>query len=90
MADHFIFIFYIYLFILSTIGYGFIFSKFINKELFQLNIGYQGIVGFFFLSLISMLTSYFVSHNFIFNSIIHLIGLSFFLYIFFQFKDKEN
>ena len=90
MADHFIFVFYIYLFILSTIGYGFIFSKFINKELFQLNIGYQGIVGFFFLSLISMLTSYFVSHNFIFNSIIHLIGLSFFLYIFFQFKDKEN
>ncbi len=90
MADHFIFIFYIYLFILSTIGYGFIFSKFINKELFQLNIGYQGIVGFFFLSLISMLTSYFVSHNFIFNSLIHLIGLSFFLYLFFQFKNKEN
>ena len=48
MPDHIIFIFYIKLFIFSTIGYGFIFSRFINKELFVLNIGYQGIIGFFF------------------------------------------
>ena len=49
MPDHIIFIFYIKLFIFSTIGYGFIFSRFINKELFVLNIGYQGIIGFFFI-----------------------------------------
>ena len=90
MPDHIIFIFYIKLFIFSTIGYGFIFSRFINKELFVLNIGYQGIIGFFFLSLISMLTSFFVSHNFYFNSLIHLIGLSFFLNFYLKSKNKND
>ena len=90
MPDHIIFIFYINLFIFSTIGYGFIFSRFINKELFVLNIGYQGIIGFFFLSLISMLTSFFVSHNFYFNSLIHLIGLSFFLNFYLKSKNKND
>ncbi len=90
MSEHFIFIFYIYLFILSTIGYGFIFSKFVNKELFQLNIGYQGIIGFFFLSLISMFTSYFLPHNFTFNIFIHLLGVSFFVYLFYKSTNKEE
>ena len=90
MPDHIIFIFYIKLFIFSTVGYGFIFSRFINKELFVLNIGYQGIIGFFFLSLISMLTSFFVPHNFYFNSLIHLIGLSFFLNFYLKSKNKND
>ena len=92
MFDHFIFIFYIYLFIFSTIGYGFFFSKLVNSELIQLNLGYQGIIGFFFLSLISTFSSYFLAHGFLHNTVIHLFGLSFFVNFFiksYKFKDLK-
>ena len=47
MEDHIVFIFYIFTFLFSTIGYGFLFSKYIHKEFVELNLGYQGILGFF-------------------------------------------
>ena len=90
MFDHFIFIFYIYLFIFSTVGYGFFFSKLVNSKLIQLNLGYQGIIGFFFLSLISTFSSYFVAHNYIHNLIIHIIGLTFFIVFFFKFYETKD
>ncbi len=90
MFDHFIFVFYIYLFIFSTVGYGFLFSNLINKELIQLNLGYQGIIGFFFLSLISTFSSYFVAHSVFHNSIIHLLGIILFFKFFFEFYNFKN
>ena len=90
MFDHFIFIFYIYLFIFSTVGYGFFFSKLVKSKLIQLNLGYQGIIGFFFLSLISTFSSYFVAHNYIHNLIIHIIGLTFFIVFFFKFYETKD
>ena len=59
MEDHIVFIFYIFTFLFSTIGYGFLFSKYIHKEFVELNLGYQGILGYFILSLISMITIFF-------------------------------
>jgi len=90
MFNHFIFIFYIYLFIFSTVGYGFFFSKLVNSKLIQLNLGYQGIIGFFFLSLISTFSSYFVAHNYMHNLIVHIIGLTFFIVFFFKFYETKD
>ena len=75
MIDHITLIIYSLIFLFSNIGYGFLFSKVINKEYLILNIGYQGIIGFFSLCVISLFSSFFISHNFYFNSIIHLIGI---------------
>ena len=47
MDHHLTLFLYIILFIHSTIGYGFIFSRIANKEMLSINIGYIGIIGFF-------------------------------------------
>ena len=87
MIEHFIFISFLIIFIFSTIGYGFLFSRLAFKDFTVLNYGYQGIIGFFILSLISIITSYFIAHNFIHNSIVHIIGVTIF---FFNFINKRN
>lgn len=75
MSEHIIFLFFIIFLTLSTIGYGYIFSNIFNKSLLKFNIGYQGIIGFFFLSVISIISSFITSHGQVFNSCLHLIGL---------------
>lgn len=79
MEDHIIFIFYIFIIIFSTIGYGLLFSKYIYKDFLSFNLGYQGILGFFILSLISMITIFFFKHGYLHNVLIHSIGLVWFL-----------
>lgn len=45
---------------------------------------------FFFLSLISLFTSFFIAHSYLFNSLIHLVGiLSFIIFIKLYFKYSE-
>ena len=78
MSNHFIFIFYSILIVFSTIGYGCFFSAKINKNFQTFNIGYQGIFGFFFIIFISVISSFICKHDYIHNSILHLIGLFFF------------
>ena len=78
MDYHLTLLFYILLFIQSILGYGIIFSKIVNKELLQLNIGYIGIIGFFFISLISIFSSFFFAHDYLHNLILHGIGILFF------------
>ena len=75
MFEHFIFIFYIIIFIFSTIGYGLFFSSLVGSNFRYLSLGYQGLFGFFFLSLISTTTTFFVSHGYIHNILIHLFGI---------------
>jgi len=86
--EHLIFTLYILTFLFSTIGYGFVLSKIVDKNLLRFNLGWQGLLGFFFLSIISIFTSFFFSHGFYHNSIIHLVGLMSF--IFFIHKLKKN
>ena len=57
--------------IFSIIGYGFLLSKIVNKELLNYNIGYQGLLGIFFLTIISYTTIFFVKHSYFHNLIIH-------------------
>ena len=79
MSDHLFFLFYLLFFLSSLIGYGFLFLSFFERNLLKLNLGYIGIIGFFFSILISVVTSFFLSHDFIHNSVFHLIGFIFLL-----------
>tara|TARA_B100001057_G_scaffold498802_1_gene607152 strand:- start:5179 stop:6807 length:1629 start_codon:yes stop_codon:yes gene_type:complete len=69
---------YLYIISFSLIGYGIIVSKYlsINTNCF----GILGILGITFFGMLSYLSSIFISHNIIFNSLILLLGLSLFLY----------
>ena len=80
MIEHLIFISYVIIIIFSTIGYGFGFCRLVKKKYLTYNLGYQGIFGLFFLSIISIITSFFIKHGYFHNAIIHFIGLSLFFY----------
>ena len=88
MIEHIFFIFYIFLFAFSTIGHGEIFTRVFNKELLNYNIGYKGLIGFFSISLISLLSSYFFSHNFLHNIILQIFGI--YGFILFLKSDRKN
>ena len=60
----------------------------IYRDLLKLNIGYLGIIGFFSLSIYGTLSSYFFAHNYIHNTILHIIGLvGFIIYLF---REQKN
>ena len=82
-------IIYFPLILISFLGYGF----FVNKNVIKLknyNLGIVGLIGIFFLTLISYISTQFISHNLIFNSLIIFIGLMFFLNYFKKFKLNKN
>ena len=65
---------YYWLIIFSIIGYGVFFNKFfLSSE--SKNIGFIGIYGIFLLLLISYLSSFFLPHTQIFNSVVLLLGV---------------
>ena len=69
---------YYWLIIFSIIGYGVFFNKiFLVSE--SKNLGFIGLYGIFLLLLISYLSSFFLPHTQIFNSVILLLGLINFL-----------
>ncbi len=89
MFEHLLFIIFIYLIIFSIIGYGYIFLKITRfSEINNLNFGYYGISGLFFVSLISILTSFFMKHDYFHNIILHFIGLLSFVYFYNFNKEK--
>ena len=83
--DHLIFIFYIFLIVFSTVGHGYIFSRLFYKDFLRLSIGFHGLIGFFSMSLYSIISSIFLAHNYLHNVILHLVGIIFL--IFFLKKD---
>ena len=91
MTELLVFIFYFYFLLFSVIGYGIFFQnvcfKNINKFNLQTSI-YTGFYGLFLITLISLITSIFVPHNFIHNLLLHLIGIFFLIY--FNFEDKKK
>ena len=76
----FVFLIYSILFLLSTIGFGFIFIKIIKLEKYTINFGTIGILGLFFLSVIASYSHIFFKHGYIHNIFLLLLGLGLFLY----------
>ena len=83
MLDIVIFFTFFYLVLLSIIGYGFFFYNICFPHLKSLNDPqsiYVGFYGLFFITLISLISSIFVSHNFFHNIIVLIFGI----FIFFR------
>ncbi len=77
----------------SILGYGFLLSRIIYKDLLSYNLGYQGLLGILFLTFISYLTIFFIKHGYIHNIIVHLIGVSSFIFFLkkkFSLKDIKK
>ena len=89
MLEHIVFVFYISIIFLSTIGYGYLFSKIIYNDFASLNFGYLGIIGFFFLCLISQFSTFFSPHNYLHNLIIHSSGVFTFILLFLSRKSES-
>ena len=75
--------FYYFLISLSTLGYGFFLNN--TLKLDSKNLGIIGFFGIFFLILLSYVSSFFIAHGYLFNSLILIIGL-----IFLSFFLKKN
>lgn len=87
MQEHFYFIFFLSILLLSNIGYGLVFTSFFKKSFDQLNLGFFGLIGFFIIIIISYFTSYFLAHDFKHNLVLHSLGLVSFIYFF---AKKKN
>ena len=81
-----------YLFLLfSILGYGIFFYRLSFEKLDDLsheNSIYIGFYGLFFVTLISLFTSLFLSHNLLHNSLLHVFGIFYFLII--KIKNKKK
>ena len=75
-----IFIFSYLLILLSVVGFGFLSSTIFNKFNISNNLGYFGLIGLLFLGIYSYLSSIFIKHSYVHNSILLSIGLISFLY----------
>ena len=71
---------YFYLISFSLIGYGLFISKILNINIY--NFGSLGILGISFLTIISYSTSLFIEHSYLFNLLIIILGVVFFLLFF--------
>ena len=81
-----IFILFSIIIILSTIGYGLAFSNKILGNSKYINLPLKGILGIFFLYLLSSLTHIILPHNFTHNLVVLSIGLI----LFFKLFKKEK
>ena len=65
--NYFLLYFFTLLIVFSTIGYGFLLSRIVNKDLIKFNLGYIGLLGLLGLTIISYITIFFTSHNYTHN-----------------------
>ena len=82
------FLFY-FLIIFSTLGYGIFFIKKFADKNEKFSIGFAGIIGVFFLVILSISSHIFFNHSFFHNSIILLFGL-FYLFKNIKIYSKNN
>ena len=87
MFNLIIFIIFYFTIIFSVLGYGYLAVNFLKKKYILHDLGYIGLVGILFLIIISYISHFFVSHNYIFNCLILIIGL--FLFILQILKNKK-
>ncbi len=86
-----VFIFTYFLLSLNIIGYGYFFAKNITTYNKNSHIGYIGLYGIVFLTLISYLTNLIIKHDYLHNVIIQIIGIFFFFQYFLSIKEyKKN
>ena len=84
MINLLIFILFFYILLVSTIGYGILFKNLCFGKINDFekeNSIFIGFYGLFFLTLISTFSNLFFPHNFLHNSILHLIGLLSFIFL---------
>ena len=86
----FSFFFFLFFSFFSVLGYGLIFNKIFNLKFEDLNLGKIGILGLFFLTVISSFTHIFMPHNFIHNIFFISLGFFYFIYIFFIGKVSKQ
>lgn len=87
----FVYFTFYFLLLFSVLGYGYLFKViFLKQE--KLNLGYCGLYGIFSLTICSYLANFFISINLYFNSLILIIGLSFFAFFLLKefIKNKIN
>ncbi len=73
-----------YLLLVSVLGYGLLFQTISFGSIRNLNSQksiYIGFYGLFLITLISLITSLLVPHNFIHNILLHLLGILFFIFL---------
>ena len=75
-----IFIFSYLLILSSVVGFGFLSSIIFNKFNISNNLGYFGLIGLLFLGIYSYLSSIFIKHSYLHNSVLLSIGLISFIY----------
>jgi hypothetical protein len=91
MSDIIIFFLIFYILLVSVVGYGILFQNLCfgkMKGMADQSTIYIGFYGLFLLTLISLLSSLLVPHNFAHNIILHLIGVL--LFIFLKIKNKKD
>jgi hypothetical protein len=91
MTDYIIFFISFYFLFFSVIGYGLYFQSLCFEKIKNFNDEksiFVGFYGLFFVTLISLLTSLFLPHNFTHNLILHIIGLIYF--IFYKAQNKKT
>ena len=90
IVNLFIFIVAFYFCLFSVIGFGELFQKIVFSKIknYSFNLEFNGFYGLFGLTLVSLITSIFLAHNFIHNSILLSFG---FFYFFFSdiYKNKR-
>ena len=75
----------------NVIGYGYFFAKNLTSYNKSPNIGYKGLYGITFLTLISYLTNLILKHDYSHNFVIQIIGIFFFFYYSSSIKNlKQN
>ena len=77
------------LIVFSVLGYGLLFQNVLKKTI-DLNFEYSFLGALFFLIFLSYTTHFFISHNYIHNLIIFILGLIFFLIFFFKKKQLST
>ena len=80
-----------YLLLISVIGFGFLFQNICFgaiKDIDDQKIIYIGFYGLFLLTIISLITSLFIPHNFTHNLSLHFLGILFFIFIKFKYKKE--
>ena len=82
------FIFFYFMIIISTVGYGYFFVNITRIKVDNFNYGYLGLFGIFILTFYSYISHFFIPHNYISNIVLISGGLISF--VFFYYKSKKN
>ena len=84
MINIIIFILSFYVLLLSVVGYGMFFQRVCFRTIKNMNdpeVVYIGFYGLFAITFISVISSFFVPHNFVHNILLHIFGVLSFIFI---------